>query len=319
MPAASTGMPTTVAPLASSRSSSGGKPGCSTATRSPTSTSTRVTSSRPSIAPSTTVSSSGVEGPVGAQHLGELGQDGRVEVAAGRRAAPRSEATARDRSGQQTRVGDAGRQVEPELAAAVERALVARRAGAAGGRRSSCPRRPSVRIVPARASSDHAALTVVGESPSSTATVRIGGSRSPAARAPSRTARLTALASPRAVGSSRRLPHLVQHFCNVAKALLCGTDPRSYRGSHEYAHFALDRRQDHRGDVRTHRPGLQPGHRPAERRGRPRRRVRDRRRGRMPPRPRSPSGAARRCPSAAACCSRSASCCTTTPTSWPRS
>ena len=52
------------------------------------------------------------------------------------------------------------------------------------------PRRPSVRIAPERASSCQAALTVVGESLSSSATRRIGGSWCPGARAPSRMARL---------------------------------------------------------------------------------------------------------------------------------
>ena len=68
IPDASTGTPTISAPRDSSRSSSGGKAGCSTATRSPKPTSTRVASSMPSIAPSTTVSSSAAKGHCGAQH-----------------------------------------------------------------------------------------------------------------------------------------------------------------------------------------------------------------------------------------------------------
>ncbi|HEU5045365.1 MAG TPA: hypothetical protein VFT75_14655 [Nocardioidaceae bacterium] len=66
------------------------------------------------------------------------------------------------------------------------------------------PRRPSVRITPDRVSCDQAADTVVGESASSAATVRIGGSLVPGASARSETARLTAAARPREVGRSRR-------------------------------------------------------------------------------------------------------------------
>ncbi len=57
-PSSSIGTPTTSAPTDSSRSSSGGKQGCSTTTRSPNRTIERATRSSASIAPSTTVSSS---------------------------------------------------------------------------------------------------------------------------------------------------------------------------------------------------------------------------------------------------------------------
>ena len=66
------------------------------------------------------------------------------------------------------------------------------------------PRRPSVRMVPARRRSCHAELTVLGERCSSPATDRTGGSLVPPVRAPSPTARLTASASPRALASDSR-------------------------------------------------------------------------------------------------------------------
>ena len=62
MPWASTSTPMTSAPIFSSRSSNGGKVGCSTITRSPRRTTTWAMRSRASIAPSTTVSSSGTNG-----------------------------------------------------------------------------------------------------------------------------------------------------------------------------------------------------------------------------------------------------------------
>ena len=105
------------------------------------------------------------------------------------------------RLGQQVAVGDAGGQVEGEVGLVLQRAAVAAGAVARSVSATVVPRRPSVRIVPDRASSAQPALTVVGDRSSAAATERIGGSRSPGASVPSRTARLTARATPLAPGS----------------------------------------------------------------------------------------------------------------------
>ena len=181
--------PTTSAPTDSSRSSSGGKHGFSTTTRSPKRSERARDEVQASMAPSTTVSSSAAYGQSSRSSVSRSSGEHRVvEVAAGcagRRSASRralarlgssaASGTPVDRSRSKSVWRSQGLRVAPS-----------RRVGA--GRSTVVPRRPSVRMVPERASSAQAALTVVGESASSAATGRIGGSRSPGGSVPSRMA-----------------------------------------------------------------------------------------------------------------------------------
>src|SRR5690606_31697392 len=90
--------------------------------------------------------------------------------------------------------------------------------------RTVVPRRPSVATTPDRDSRPQAAETVVGESASSRATARIGGSLVPGFSAPSATALLTAVARARDVGSSRRsssADSTARTLCNITFRALC--------------------------------------------------------------------------------------------------
>ena len=113
-PSSSTSTPTTSQPSWSRRSSSGGKPGCSTTTRSPMRSTTWATRSRASIAPSTTVIASGGNGHEATSSLLQRREHRVVEVARRQRllADPRHD---RPEVGQQRRVRRAGREVELEV------------------------------------------------------------------------------------------------------------------------------------------------------------------------------------------------------------
>ncbi len=84
-----------------------------------------------------------------------------------------------------------------------------------GSSRTNVPARPRETTRPVRRSACHAALTVAGETPSSAATSRTVGSRSPGASAPARIARLKAPAMPRGERSSTG-PHTGVPACDAA-------------------------------------------------------------------------------------------------------
>ncbi len=164
----------------------------------------RMARSRASIAPSTIVKRLGRERPVGAQDSraarGRPARRDRSRSAAFacRRAGP-------GQVGQQRGSGTPVDRSSSNGRGAIERPPVARRARPACARRRPsragrrCGWRPSAR------SSAQAALTVVGRQLRSSATARIGGSCVPGGERRRRPiARPTALARPRAVGSSGR-------------------------------------------------------------------------------------------------------------------
>ena len=162
-------------------------------------------------------------GPVGAQQLAQLGHDRVVEVA-GRRGRDRRAPQRRGEIGQQLGIGHAGGQLEAQRHRVVERLLGSAGCRDGGGRPPSCPagrRCGSCPTGPA-ATRPRSPWSARGRGRRQRRGSAAAGRRG--AATPSRTARLTAPARPRADGFGEPVPQLVQHFCNVAKDLLCGTE-----------------------------------------------------------------------------------------------